>query len=190
MVQIDTFENGSIPARIMDEKMEPLEPNEPITENASLAHLDAERGVFVTSDKDEIELSGQKISSLMLERIVNQGKPKIPRQEVTLLGKHRELQANPNDPGYLALLEEWKLEQNMNVMRYVFVVGTKGQPSQEIKDEQRQFFPDATDLDLKYLWVTSRVPDRDIDLFTEAILGQNMATVKGLEEAANFSQSE
>jgi len=153
-----------------------------------LPRVDAERGVFLTSIHTEVQLSGQKISSLMLERIVNEGKPKIPMIEVTLLGKHKQIQANPNDPGYVALLQEWQGEQNIRVMRYMFCVGVKGQPPQEFVDTHRLFLPDATDLDLKYLWVTSLVPDDDIDSFTAAILGQSITTQKGLEEAANFSE--
>lgn len=184
MVDIFTTSNGfGVP--VVDLLQEP----EPIATSTPLAHLDAERGVFITSRGDEIELSGQKLSSLMLERVTSEGKPKIPRVEITLLGKHKELQANPNDPGYLALLKEWEGEQNIRVMRYLFVVGVKGKPSQEFVDEQKQFFPDATDLDLKYLWVASLVPDGDIDSFTEAVMGQSMTTTKGLEGAANFSES-
>lgn len=180
MTEYSAFPNGAT-VQIMDEQ--PLEPE---VMNTSLAHIDAERGVFITSRGEAIPLSGQKISSLMLERVTNEGKPKIPRKEVLLLGKHKELQANASDPDYLALVDEWKAEQNIKVMRYIFVVGVKGQPPSSFIDEQRQFFPEYTDLDMKYLWVTSLLPDEDIDKFTEAVMGQALTTTKGLEEAANF----
>lgn len=162
---------------------------EPVTtSNApAAAHLDAARGVFVTSKGNEIELSGQSISSLMLERVTNEGKPKIPRKEVLLLGKYKELQANANDPDYLALVKEWESEVNVKTLRYIFVVGAKGQPPQAFVDTQAQFFPNASDLDMKYLWVSSLLPDEDIDKFTEAVLGRSTTTAKGLEDAANFS---
>lgn len=181
MTEISVFPNGR-DALLMDDHHP-----EPMTDVMTTAHVDAARGVFITSRGTEIVLSGQAVSSLMLERITNQGKPKIPRKEVLLLGKHKELQANANDPDYLALMDEWKAEQNINVMRYVFVIGVKGQPPQEFIDVQRQFFQEATDLDMKYLWVTSLLPDADIDVFTEAVLGKTMVTAKGLEEAGNFS---
>jgi len=184
MTEYDSFQNGTAALMMDDPQQEPL-PDAP-----PKAHVVPERGVFITSRGTEIELSGQAVSSLMLERITNANKPKIPRKEVLLLGKHKEMQANASDPDYLALMEEWKAEQNVNVMRYVFVVGTKGQPPQEFIDTQLQFFPDARDSDLKYLWVSSKLPDEDIDVFTEAILGKNLATTKGLEEAANFSTSD
>lgn len=157
--------------------------------STSTAHVNAEKGVFVTSNGNELELSGQAISALMLERITNEGKPRIPRVEVLLLGKHKELQANPNDPGYLALLKEWEAEQSIRVMRYMFCVGVKATPSAEFAEMHRQFIPDMTDLDLKYLWVSSLVPDKDVDSFTSALLGQFGVTSKGIDEAANFSAS-
>ena len=193
MTEYDSFRNGAVEELLSENNAYEMNGGYDLAaiKNGipALAYVDATRGVFVTSRGAEIELSGQAISSLMLERITNQGKPKIPRKEVLLLGKHKELQANAHDPDYLALLEEWKSEQNINVMRYVFVVGVKGQPPQEFVDAQKLFFPDANELELKYLWVTSRLPDEDIDVFTEAVLGKTIATAKGLEEAANFSKS-
>lgn len=180
MNEYNTFQNGTS-ALVMDESQQPLEDMTPH------AHLDAEKGVFVTSKGDEIELSGNPISSLMLERITNEGKPKIPRKEVLLLGKHKEMQANANDPDYLALLEEWKSEQNVKVLRYVFVVGAKGQPPQEFVDTQRLFFPDANEIDLKYLYISSLLPDEDIDLFSNVVIGKNLPTAQGINDAANFT---
>ena len=183
MVELAVFPNGA--EHIVDD---PQQFSEPIA-TTPLAHVDTERGVFITSRGDEIPLSGKKISSLILERITNEGKPKIPLQEVTLLGKHKELQANPNDPGYLELKKEWEADQNVKVMRYTFTVGAKGQPPPEFVEEQRSFFPSASESEMKYLWVASLLPDEDIGLFTETVIGQNMTTAKGLEEAANFSAS-
>lgn len=159
-------------------------------EAEKLPRVDVQRGVFITSRRNEIEFSGKSITSLMLERVTSQGKPAIPRVEVTLLGKHKELQANPKDPGYIALLAEWETNQKIAVMRYVFVVGVKGQPPPEFVEEQRMFFPDATDLEMKYLWVASRLPDEDIEVFTEAILGRSIPTERGLQESAATFRSE
>jgi len=167
-----------------------VEPTASEPEAEKLPRVDVQRGVFITSGNTEIELSSKPITSLMLERISSQGKPAIPRVEVLLLGKHREMQANPKDPGYLALLAEWEENQKIAIMRYVFVVGAKGQPPPEFVEEQRMFFPDATDLEMKYLWVASRLPDEDIDVFTEAVLGRGIPTEKGLRESAATFRSE
>jgi hypothetical protein len=153
------------------------------------AHVDAARGVFVTSKGNEIELSGKRISSLMLERLTNEGKPRIPMKEVLILGKHKQMEATPNDPGYLALLAEWQSDQNIKTMIYVFNIGAKGKPDPEFVEEQRAFFSDASDSTMKYLWVSSQLPDEDIDKFTEAIIGQTLPTAKGLDGAASFTES-
>jgi hypothetical protein len=151
----------------------------------SVPRVDPQRGMFITSKGDEIELSGKPITSLMLERVTAQGRPKIPHKEVLMLGKYKEMQAVAQDPDYLALLAEWQADTNIRTMRYIFNVGVKGEPPQDFIDEQMQFFPDATSTDLKYLWVASRVPDEDIDRFSEAILGRTIATEAGLQEAAD-----
>lgn len=187
MVELDTLSNGT--AAILTQEP-PKEPKpEAVELETSTAYVDAEKGEFVTSRGNRIALSGKQISSLTLERIINEGKPKIPMAEVLILGKHKQMEARPNDPGYLALLKEWSEDQNIKVMRYTFSVGAKGKPPEDFVEEHRQFFPNATDAEIKYLWVTSMLPDIDIEKFSEAILGQTMATVKGLEEAANFSAS-
>lgn len=157
---------------------------------SELPRIDVARGVFITSRGDEIKLSNRPITSLMLERVTNQGKPRIPQKEVVILGKHKQMEANENDPGYLALLKEWQDEQNIRVMRYVFTVGTNATPPDDFIEAQAAFFPDATATDLKYLYVASLIPDSDIDKFTEAVLGRSMATETGLKEAANSFPSE
>jgi hypothetical protein len=151
------------------------------------AHVDAARGVFVTSRGEDIELSGKRVSALMLERLTNEGKPRIPMKEVLILGKHKQMEATPNDPGYLALLAEWESNQRINSLIYVFTLGVKGQPDEEFVEEQKAFFPNANAVTLKYLWVSSRLPDEDIDKLAEAIIGQSMPTSKGIDEAANFT---
>lgn len=153
------------------------------------ARVDAARGVFITSKGDELELTGKQVNKLILERIINEGKPRIPMIEVTLLGKHKQLEPNANDPGYLALLEEWQSEQQIRVLRYLFVVGVKGQPPPDFVDEQRPFFASFSDVDAKYLWVSSMLPEGDIEAFTEALMGQTQPTAKGVEESANFTES-
>lgn len=154
---------------------------------APQAHVDPVRGVFITSKGTEIELSGKLITILVLERIANQGKPKIPMVEVTLIGGRKQLEANPNHEGYKAQLAEWEDDSRMRQLRYVYTMGVKGKPSQEFIDEQRSFFPTADDIELKYLWVASLIPNDDIAAFSEAVTGQMLPTAKGIEEAANFT---
>lgn len=151
----------------------------------STARIDAARKMFITSRGNEIELSGQRISSLMVERFAKISKPVVPLKVVTLLGKHQQLEANPNDPGYLTLLKEWNSEQNIANLVYLFNVGIKGQPPSEFVEEQTEFFPEADRKTMKYLWVASQLPDEDINTLSEAILGQSLPTEKGLAQSAD-----
>lgn len=148
------------------------------------ARVDPVRGVFITSRGEEIELADKPVSFLIVERIQNAGKPKIPLIEVTILGR-KQSEYFAGHEGYQARLKEWEEEANTALMRYLFVVGTKGQPPQEFIDEQMTFFPGATAQELKYLWIASRLPDDDLSLFTEAILGKAIPTAKGLAESAD-----
>lgn len=156
-----------------------------VIEEDTLPRIDVIRGVFITSRGEEIELSDKPISSLIVERLQNEGKPKIPMVEVTLLGKHKQMEPHVGHEGYQARLVEWQSESQMAVLRYLFILGTKGTPPPEFVEEQRTFFPGATDLEMKYLWVASRLPDEDMELFTEAVMGRSLPTAQGLQEAAN-----
>lgn len=165
---------------------------EPETKDAAVeavptAHVDPARGVFITSKGNEIELSDKPVHALIVQRIGQAGKPKIPMVEVTLMGKHKQLEAHPQDPGYLALLAEWKEEAEIRASTYMFDVGVKGQPPQEFVDEHAPIFPGATQSEMKYLWVCSLLPYEDITAFSEALISRAAPTTKGLEEVANFT---
>lgn len=155
-----------------------------------LPRVDIERGVFITSRNEEIELSDRPVSALIVERLQAEGKPKIPMIEVTVLGKHKQLEPNADHPGYLAQLKEWEAESQLRLLRYLFTVGTKGAPPQEFIDEQAPFFPNATEQEMKYLWVASRLPDDDLGYFTEAVMGRSLPTPKGQQDAADSFRSE
>lgn len=161
----------------------PLKDFNPV--NTSLPSVDANRGVFITSRGEEIELSDKPVSALIVDRLQQEGKPKIPMVEVTLLGKHKQLEPHVGHEGYQARLKEWESESQMNVLRYLFTVGTKGTPPPEFVDEQLPYFPNATAGELKYLWVASRLPDEDMGAFTEAVMGRSLPTAKGMEESAD-----
>lgn len=154
-----------------------------------IAHVDPARGIFITSRGEEIQLSDKPVSALIVERLQNEGKPKIPMIEVSILGR-KQSEPHAGHEGYQARLKEWEGESQIAVMRYLFVVGTKGQTPQEFVDEQSDFFPNATAGEMKYLWVASRLPDDDMGLFTEAVMGRAIPSSKGVEQVANFTASE
>ncbi|MEO8608913.1 MAG: hypothetical protein ABI690_13560 [Chloroflexota bacterium] len=160
--------------------VEILEADEP----SSTAHVDPARGVFITSKDEEIEMSGKRITALMLERVANQGKPRIPEVEVIVLGKKRS-QPNANHEGYLAQLKEWEAESRLRSLQFIYNVGVKGQPPQDFIDTYSDYFPGSTDTEMKYLWVSSLIPDDDVEAFTEAVMAYTAPTTKGMEEAAD-----
>lgn len=178
-INLDELKNGAV-----ETSPEKAFYPEPESETA-LPRVDAARGVFITSRGEEIELSDRPISSLIVQRLQSEGKPKIPMVEVTLLGKHKQLEPHPGHEGYVARLKEWEEESQLAVLRYLFVVGTKGQPPAEFVEEQRGYFPSATDSEMKYLWIASRLPDDDMGAFTEAVMGRSLPTTKGMQESAD-----
>lgn len=149
-----------------------------------LPRVDPARGVFITSDGNEIQLSDKPVNALIAQRLNQEGKPKIPMVEVTLLGKHKQLEAHPHDEGYLARLAEWREEAEIRVGTYMFNLGVKGQPPQDFVDEHAPLFPSATQSELKYLWVLSQLPYQDITAFSEALISRATPTTKGLDEVA------
>ena len=165
-------------------------PSTEMETDLPLPRVDAKRGVFITSRGDEIELSDKPVSALIVDRLQQEGKPKIPMVEVTLLGKHKQLEPHVGHEGYQARLAEWQAESQMAVLRYLFTVGTKGTPPQEFIEEQAPYFPYATAAEWKYLWICARLPDDDMADFTEAVMGRALPTAKGMEESADSFRSQ
>jgi len=191
MSEVSVFPNGAVSELIHeDETYEASGGYAPLlaknSENEP-AHVDALRGVFITSTGNEITLSGKHVNELLLERITNEGKPKIPRKEVLLLGKYKEVQANASDPDYLALLTEWDAERNIAIARYLINIGIIASPPQSFVDEYLQIMPNANAIDMKYFYVGSLVPKEDFNTLIDAIMARNIPTAKGIQSAANFS---
>lgn len=148
--------------------------------------LDVENAIFTASSGKTFQLRRPNgITSLVLERVKQQGKPRVPMVEVTIGGKYKQLEANPNDAGYKALLEEWEAESGLRTMRYIFVTGIEEDVPPEFAQEKGEFFPDATGTDFKYLWIVSHLSDEDTEGLTEAILSMSIPTARGLKDAAN-----
>lgn len=164
----------------------------PKVESEPKARIDYQRRVFIS--RDGIELTLMPVSKLILERINAQqdGKPQIPKVEVLIAGKHKRMESNPDDPTYIAELALWNRERQMRHMRYTFWAGIKENPPDRFIEEYREFFPDATDAEFKYLWVASLLGEDgdDMGILVEAILGQNIVTEKGLEQAMDSFPSE
>ena len=149
--------------------------------------LDAERGVFITSEGRELRL--RKIRALIAERLVNgqTGRPKVPVVEVTIAGKHKRTEENPADPDYQERLKAWEAGKQERLMTYLFTEGIDGMPSE---DEALQFqilFPESNAVEIRYVWLASLIPDDDVPDLMEAIISRSLVTAKGLETSAqNF----
>src|SRR5690242_6479718 len=104
----------------LDDLINSIEP-----ETEKLPRVDPARGVFITSRGEEIELADKPISALIVERLQQEGRPKIPLIEVTILGR-KQAEPHVGHEGYQARLAEWQADAQMAVMRYMFSVGTKG----------------------------------------------------------------
>lgn len=155
-----------------------------------LPRVDTQRGVIITRDTTELTLSGNAITSLMIERVINEGKPDIPQVQVTIGGKYKQIESNPNDPNYIAALERWQEESNRRLLRYLIVRGIRCDVPETFIAEHREYFPNANDNDMKYLYVVSLIPDTDVSFFMDAVMGRTMPTASGLEEAATSFRSQ
>lgn len=151
------------------------------------AFVDYEKRQFVT--RDGVALDMQPVSKMIIERMYSDQskKPKPPVVEVVLGGTYTSKQTNPDDPDYQKALANWQSEKNMRVLKYGLVHGIKNSPPAPFIEEYAEYFPDATEPDMKYLWVVSMLgPDgEDIPLITEAITGQTMPTEKGIEDSVD-----
>ncbi len=156
-----------------------------------MATLNAEKRQVTLNNG--VVLTLRPLMPLVLERFRTntRGRPVPPKQTVTYADGSTSTEDNPNDPEYLKAMAEWELERGMRVTNYILVEGIVENPSEEFMEQYREYFPDATAKELKYLWIASLLPDQDelTDLIT-AIVGQTMPTREGLEEAANTFQGD
>ena len=158
--------------------------------NGNHPTLDIAQRTWTTSEGVSFKL--RPVRALIVERIVNDlaGKPEVPQIEVTIGGKHKRLEENPGDPTYLEKLDEWTKGKNYKLAFFLFTAGIEGTPPKAFCEEYANYFPDASDMTLKYLWVCSLIPDSQVQDAMAAIMGQTEITAEGLEQAAATFQSD
>jgi hypothetical protein len=159
-------------------------------EPSAKGSLDAERGVYVT--RSGVELALVKVPYLVLERLLNDksGRPKPPIVEVTIAGKYKNREPNPNDPDYKQALAEWESEYQFRLFRYLFSKGVRCAVPSEFVKEHLEFFPGSSEAFLQYLFVCTLLEDDpdEIAALSDAIMGQTMPTQSGLEASAGQFQ--
>lgn len=148
--------------------------------------VDFERRIFVARDGTEVRL--KPISRLILERLFNDasGKPTVPKVEVEIAGQHKRHEDNPEDPDYKKALANWEGQRNLRLTRYFLTHGVADNAPEEFVEEYREFFPDANDNEMRYLWMVDLLGEEhqeDWELITQAITGQTAPTAKGIEQA-------
>lgn len=169
---VDVSENGAV--------------REAAPEPTVKGYLDTARGVFVT--RSGFELTLVRVPYLVLERLLNdkEGRPKPPIVEVTIAGKYRNREPNPNDPDYKQALAEWDSEYQFRLFRYLFSKGLTCEVPNEFAHEHKEFFPGSSDSFIQYLFVCTLMEDDsdEIAALSNAIIGQSMPTTSGLEASA------
>lgn len=158
----------------------------------SSPYVDHERRVFVCRDGTELHL--RPVSGIVLERLNadQSGKPQIPVVEVKIAGKHTRREPNPNDPAYIDAVRDWQKNLNMRAIKYAFVHGVIEDPPDDFVEDHREYFPEATRGDMKYLWIGSKVDQDagDLEMLVEAITGQTSVTPRGVETAVDSFPSD
>ena len=149
-------------------------------------YVDFERRIFVARDGTEVRL--KPISRLILERLYNDtnGKPSVPKVEVEIAGSHKRQEDNPEDPDYKVALANWESARNLRITRYFLTHGVADNAPDSFVQEYREFFPNADDQEMRYLWMVEMLGEEnqeDWQLITQAITGQTAPTAKGIEQA-------
>jgi hypothetical protein len=138
--------------------------------------------------RDGTELTLRPLPKLILERLYNNtdGKPKPPIIEVEIAGQFKRMESNPNDPAFLARLQEWESAKNLRLLKFVAVEGVVELPPADFIRHYSEYFPEETEQGMKYLWVVGLLgaDGEDIPLFMEALTSQTAVTEKGLETAS------
>ena len=133
------------------------------------------------------------VSSLLVRQLTTDeyGKPKPPEVE-TFIGpkKVRVVEKNDNDPDYLAELARWNEAKQRKMFVYLWSSGVSENPTPEDHKRLKEFFPGYSVSEIKYTWILEQQSsDDEVGALTEAILGQNIATAKGISDAEESFQS-
>lgn len=148
-------------------------------------YLDPAKREFHCSNGTVWKLSSRTFNPLIVMQIQSNGRPEVPKVEVTLLGKHKQLQDNPNDPAYKTALEQWHIQANTRVMQYIFGTGiNSGEIPDEFVEEYLEYVPNAKNAEIKYAYITSMTPTDDIGALMDAIMGETEPTEKGMQQVA------
>lgn len=114
-------------------------------------------------------------------------KPEVPEVEVDYGKGRKGTEPHPGDPDYVAAMENWQTQAALSFMTYIFAKGVlEDPPDDEVAFYRTLLPPETTAGEIKYMWVSSLLTkgDDEAGALTDAIIGMNMPTERGVEEAA------
>jgi len=135
------------------------------------------------------------VNAMKLRAISNrkEGKPQPPVKEVRRAGKTK-MEVDFYDPEYKEKLQEWKDEQNDEVMKFLINRAIDGQVGDyvddpeylmELEEETALLFGDYyRQGDIKYTWIITEITEPDeLSDFMDAVMAINNITEEGLRES-------
>lgn len=145
--------------------------------------IDAEKRTWTSQGGHTFTL--KRVSWGAMQRIMSdpKGKPSVPVVTVNYGDGHMGTEFNPDDPTYKQQYADWQAENQHRSMLYCLGNGVLVDVPQAYKDEQLEDFPDATEKDLRYYYLTSLIDPDDLNGLVQAILSQNSPTEAGIAEA-------
>lgn len=148
----------------------------------------------VTLEKGQ-KLTLRPISILLLARLQNEieeAKPTIPVVEATVGGDTPHKEENPDDPTYRQAVRDWHINQSQRLMFYAFTAGIEDPVPPDDYAQIREYFPQATELEIKYYWIVGLLGDGEAVWaeLVNLIMGQNQITQKGLEQSNDSFRSD
>lgn len=132
----------------------------------------------------------RKISVGAMQRIASNatGKPKIPQATVNYGDGHLGTESNPGDPAYKEALEEWQGRNQYQAMLYTLGNGVVLDVPTDFRKQQLADFPDASENEIRYFYLTMLVEVAELTDLMNAVLGQTQPTEGGIAEAEGSFQ--
>lgn len=148
-------------------------------------YIDFENRIYHVDDKQTLTLQTIPVMGLMLLRSTQTGKPTPPSIETKYGDKGTTvIEKNYYDPGYLKAVDDWEQDKQLNITKYLLWFGVKETVPEDVEQLYKDVLPDLNKGEVKYMWICSIIPIEKFNDLTQAILGQNTVTEKGLEQVA------
>lgn len=126
------------------------------------------------------------ISWLAVQRITSgnpKTRPPMPKATVTYANGQVAEEANPNDPEYILAMEDWTRDSQYRSMQYALGTGVVVAVPDEFKRSHLEFFPEASETELRCLYVMSQITQDEFMSLFDAIMGKTGPTEDGVEDA-------